>query len=104
MAETWSAEKLRTYLREQYGTDAYSVTSQVNGWLERGDGVAVYENQDLGHPALGDPRLASYGSPAAILEVDEDGLPQRLPDTPKLINWRYQLKAVYRGKPLEVPS
>ena len=98
MPETWAAEQLSAYISRQYLTEADDITGQVNRWLERGDGVAVYENQDLGHPEVGWPRLASYGGPEAMLVTDEP--PQRLPDTPKHINWRYQLVAVYRGEPL----
>ena len=67
-------------------------------WLERGDGVAVYENQDFGHPDLGHLQFVSYGSPAAQLETDVP--PQRLPDIGNAINWRYQLVFTYRGEPV----
>lgn len=89
-------------LREQYGDQAAEVAEQVNRWLARGDGVAVYVNQDLGHPELGGWRPASFGSPTALLEVATAAeLPQRLPDTPKQINYRYYLEAVYRGDPID---
>lgn len=68
---------------------------RVNVWLGRGDGLAVYQNQDMSHPALGEIQLVSYGSPAAQLETDDP--PTRLPDIGRAINWRYQLVAVYRG-------
>ena len=71
---------------------------RVNVWLARGDGVAVYQNQDMGHPALGETRLVSYGSPTAQLETDDP--PVRLPDIGYAINWRYQLVGVYRGSVL----
>jgi hypothetical protein len=67
----------------------------MNGWLERGDGVAVYRNDDFGHPEAGRLIFVSYGSSAAQLEGDEP--PQRLPDIGGLILWRYQLAGVYRG-------
>jgi hypothetical protein len=99
MTGTWTAGQLHAYIGRQYLAEAASVIKQVNRWLRRGDGVAIYENQELGHPELGWPRLVSYGSSAAMLETDEP--PQRLPDTPTLINWRYRLAATYRGEPLE---
>lgn len=71
----------------------------LNRWLERGDGVAVYENQDLGHPQLGAKQFVSFGSPDAQLEVDEP--PERLPDIGNKINWRYCLVDSYRGEPIE---
>jgi hypothetical protein len=67
----------------------------VNGWLARGDGVAVYRNVDLGSRDLGARQLVSYGSPAAQLEVTDP--PTRLPDIGGAINWRFQLEGTYRG-------
>lgn len=66
----------------------------VQRWFDRGDGVAVYENHDLGHPELGHRKFLSYGSADAQLETDEP--PERLPDIGGAINWRYQLVGVYR--------
>lgn len=70
----------------------------INRWLERGDGVAVYENHDLGHPDIGHKQFVSYGSPSAQLEVDYP--PERLPDIGGRIGWRYILVATYRGPQL----
>jgi hypothetical protein len=67
----------------------------VNRWLQRGDGLAVYENHDLGHPDLGHRQFASFGSAAAQLETQAP--PDRLPDIGQRINWRYVLVGVYRG-------
>jgi hypothetical protein len=69
---------------------------QVNKWLERGDGIAVYENHDFGSATMGHRQFVSYGSPSAMLEVDVP--PQRLPDIGNAINWRFQLIGVYRGE------
>lgn len=79
----------------------------------RGDGVAVYENVDLGHPEIGQWQIASYGGPDAQLETredygqsaeelstpdyfthGEDTLRTTLPDIGGRINWRYTLKAI----------
>ena len=68
----------------------------VNRWLQRGDGIAVYENHDLGHPELGHRQFVSFGSPAAQLETDTP--PEGLPDIGGRINWRYRLVGVYRGE------
>lgn len=70
----------------------------VNRWLERGDGVAVYRNEDLGSRMLGHRQFLSFGSPQAQLEGDVP--PQRLPDIGTAINWRYQLEGTYRGPAL----
>lgn len=80
---------------------------------ERGDGVAVYENADLGHPDLGQWQIVSYGGLDAQLEtredygqteeelatpdyfhVGDDVLRTTLPDIGGRINWRYTLKIV----------
>lgn len=79
----------------------------------RGDGVAIYENLDLGHPDIGQWQIASYGGDNAQLETREDyGQPEEelrspdyftygqdtlrttLPDIGGRINWRYTLKAI----------
>ena len=80
------------------GLAAVGGLAKANRWLERGDGIAVYRNEDLGHPEVGTIQFVSYGSEAAQLEVDEP--PQTLPDIGGRINWRYRLVAAYRGEPL----
>lgn len=67
---------------------------QFERWLTRGDGIAVYENVDLGHPELGHRQWISYGSPEAQLEGNT--APALLPDIGNRINWRYALEGVYR--------
>lgn len=70
----------------------------IDTWLDRGDGVAVYRNEDLSdHVWLGHMKFVSYGSERSQLEVDEP--PKTLPDIGGDINWRYQLMGTYRGKP-----
>ena len=64
----------------------------IQGWLERGDGVAVYENVDLGHPELGHLQFVSFGSPEAMLPGEP---PSLMPDIGTAINWRYTLKAKF---------
>jgi hypothetical protein len=94
------------YTREQFSRvledKGYGDTelAMINRWLARGDGAAVYRNQDLGHPELGHVKIVSYGSPQAQLEVDTP--PQRLSDglSAGAINWRYQLEGTYRAGPL----
>lgn len=76
---------------DEYDSDQVTAMEK---WLARGDGIAVYENHDLGHPELGHRQLLSYGSEAAQLETDTP--PERLPDFPGTINWRYTLIGVYR--------
>lgn len=72
-----------------------TATEVINRWIERGDHVAVYENQDLGHHGLGNKQIVSFGSERAQLEVSQEDLPHRLPDIGGSINWRYQLVSVY---------
>lgn len=78
-----------------YGDDAAEVLITVGRWLARGDGAAVYRNQDMGNRDLGQVTVASYGSPAAQLETAEP--PATLPDIGGVIGWRYQLEATYSG-------
>lgn len=69
---------------------------RLNMWLVRGDGIAIYTNQDMGHPDLGDKRFVSYGSAVAQLETDTP--PAILPDgIGGGVNWRYALTGTYRG-------
>lgn len=84
--------------------DTPEVRARFNNWLERGDGVAVYRNVDLGHPDLGHRKFVSYGSFAAQLEAEV--APERLPDIGGEINWRYTLEGTYKGEllPVEVPA
>lgn len=89
---------------------------QVTGLLHRahtrGDGVAIYVNNDLGHPDIGQFQIVSYGSDDAQLSTrhtqhfadtaeklrlhkhDRDFLPITLPDIGGQINWRYGLEAI----------
>ena len=70
------------------------------GWLARGDGVAVYENYAMDSSRAGRKKFVSFGSERAWLEpihCDEGGVPpKRLPDTPRDVNWAYQLIGVCR--------
>ena len=68
----------------------------VQRWLDRGDGVAVYVNQDFGSFHAGHRQFVSYGGPSAqiILTGDEKGPPTRMPDIGGSINWAYQLEWV----------
>jgi hypothetical protein len=67
----------------------------VRGWLERGDGVAVYASADFG-PDYGHRQFVSFGSVRAQIEDNEP--PTRLPDIGGSINWRYQLEATIRRR------
>jgi hypothetical protein len=94
--EHFTIAQLQEFLTSTFADDSFvdAVWDQINVWFERGDGIAIYENVDLGHYDLGHVKFASFGSPAAQLEVDEP--PQTLPDIGGQINYRYYLKAVYR--------
>lgn len=107
----YTAEELALELA---GAGLLNHLERINCWLERGDGIAVYENVELGHPHLGHRQYVSYGGPAAQLEVDElvgpltwdyKTPPERLPDIGTAINWRYRLVGYYRGNDrLETPA
>ena len=95
--EKWDFEKLQSYVEEQYGDGAFDALVLIRNWIARGDGAAIYTNHDLGSHNVGEPRIVSYGSPAAQLEVPVP--PQQLPDglPAGAINWRFQLDAVCGG-------
>lgn len=65
-------------------------------WLDRGDGIAMYENMAMDSMNIGHKKWVSYGSPSAQIEMDEP--PQRLPDIGGQINWAYQLVGVCRNE------
>ena len=75
---------------------AQQVQDKIQMWALRGDGVAIYRNMDMGHSSQGLLQMASFGSPIAQIETDEEHLPTTLPDFPGQINWRYQLVGWYR--------
>jgi hypothetical protein len=89
--KSMSNTQLKDYVTRQYEEYAPQVMSKINRWLQRGDGVAIYENHDLSHPDLGQCQIVSFGSPAAQLETDVP--PEILPDIGSAINWRYVLVA-----------
>lgn len=75
------------------------LSDMVKKWIDRGDGIAVYENHDLGHRNYGHRKFCSYGSKHAQIEVKTaNELPERLPDIGDKLNWRYILIGVYRKK------
>lgn len=69
---------------------------KANVWLARGDGIAVYRNEDLGSGDLGNFKFLSFGSATAQFVVP----PEQLPDFPNEINWRFRLHGVYRSTTL----
>jgi len=97
MTDTWTREQLFDYVAKEYGDQAIDARNMIVKWLDRGDGAAIYTNHDLGSRDVGMPKIVSYGSPAAQLEVESP--PQTLPDgiPAGAINWRYQLYAVCGG-------
>lgn len=123
----YTPAEMLALLDELYGEDTAGrerALTTMNGWVERGDSVVVYENAELGHPNLGHKKIFSFGSGAAMFEpqhlqchtcngplvfedeqyrhqapdIDHDPIPappQRLPDMGGDINWRYQLVGIY---------
>ncbi|MFJ1700449.1 hypothetical protein ACIOHC_36260 [Streptomyces sp. NPDC088252] len=109
MAKEFSAEEVIATLREWGGTDdspeafawLWETTKKMNMWLQRGDGIAIYENQDLCHSELGDKKFTSFGSTDAQLVASTP--PEILPDgVGGTINWRYTLIGTYKGDPLSI--
>jgi hypothetical protein len=105
MTKDYTAQELTALLAEKYGDEAApEVAVQLNTWLARGDGVAVYENNDLSHYDMGHVKITSFGGRDAQLKDThhDPNPPERLPDgLPKgHINWRYTLVGTYRGAAL----
>lgn len=71
--------------------------STINGWIIRGDGVAVYRNMAMDSFMGGERQFVSYGSSVCQLEMSEDKLPIRLPDMGGKINWAYQFEEIGRA-------
>jgi len=67
----------------------------MKAWLERGDGIALYQNTCLDSSGMGRKQWVSYGSDDAQLEMGYP--PQTLPDIGPTINWPYQLVGTCRG-------
>lgn len=76
------------------GTFADRAIGLIDQWVGRGDGCAVYRNEDLGSQALGHLKFVSFGSDACQLPVPVP--PARLPDIGGDINWRYVLYGTYK--------
>jgi len=60
----------------------------LKGWLDRGDGIALYENCDLGSMNLSHKQWVSFGSDKARIQGEA---PVRMPDIGSKINWAYTL-------------
>jgi len=69
---------------------------QANRWLNRGDGIAVYQNQHEEHPEFGRLQLVSFGSTDAQFPTSTP--PVQMPDLGDEHNWRYRLIGTYRGE------
>jgi len=93
-AKAWDRATLRDALLREFDAESLDrdVWPLITRWFDRGDGCAVYENQDLCSRDLGHQQFVSYGSPSAQLETPEP--PVQMPDIGRSINWRYRLVAV----------
>ncbi len=68
------------------GQERKIVPDALQQMRDRGGRWAAYENHDLGHRDLGHLQLLKFG-PGCTFEK----APERMPDTPQQINWRYVL-------------
>lgn len=97
--EVWNVSDLLRIVREE--------DAGPSDWIEsvralgvrahaRGDGIAIYVNQDLGHPDLGEWQVCSYGGNESqiVLPATDVYPPVQMPDIGGRINWRYCLRAV----------
>lgn len=69
--------------------------SLFNRWLDRGDGIAVYENKSLDSSNGGHKICMSYGSRTA--QIETESAPEQMPDTGQFSTpWAYRLVATYK--------
>lgn len=118
--KVWTAgeftEAARNHARREFNDDEGfnnyfgAIVDLAKRVHRRDDGIAVYVNNDLGHPDIGQWQVVSYGSSAAQLETyalegaypdiqlnhqhGKNTLPLTLPDIGGRINWRYSLEAI----------
>ena len=101
MADVWTEEEFLAFLEETFGDDAGQIAQDVRSWLDRGDGVAAYRNEDVSSPEAGHCKLVSYGTEQAVLPggLPPETLPDiRDPDTGLVsINSGYQLHGMFRA-------
>ncbi len=96
MTITYDRAAIRVELADE-GIEADQITT-INRWLARGDGIAVYRNEDLSSRQCGHRQFVSFGSTDAQIETNHP--PIKLPDIGNAINWRYCLVGTYRGETL----
>lgn len=111
--QVWDVNTFRSKAQEQAGGDSewLNAVEQLGQRAHvRGDGLAIYVNNDLGHPEVGEWQVVSYGGTEAQLETrheqteelgrprlfihGEDYLSRVLPDIGGRINYRYLLEAI----------
>lgn len=99
MVDTWTIEEAAAAIAEGADPTEYAAALRVK--RAEGKGIAVYRNEDLGHPGLGHCIALTYGTPAAQFEPEQfpDGPPTQCPDgllrdITGGINWRYRLAAI----------
>lgn len=81
-------------LVNEWYTDSHGVMVQLDGFIATERQVAIYTNQDLGHPGVGQPQLASCGHPEAMFPDDP---PEQFPDLEHQIGWRFRLVGIWKG-------
>lgn len=98
MPDTWNIDQAIDKIGDD---EKHTVRKDLETKLAAGKGIAIYENQDLGHPYLGYAVGLTYGTPEAQFEPASypDGPPEQCPDgllreITGGINWRYRLVAV----------
>ncbi|WP_156027791.1 hypothetical protein [Candidatus Solirubrobacter pratensis] len=95
MPETWTIEQAATAIAD--GSDPAEYVLALTLHIERGKGIALYRNEEFGHPGMGHTVGFTYGTSEAQFETPEppvqcpDGLMREITGG---INWRYRLAAV----------
>lgn len=70
---------------------------EIARWLARGDGIAVYRNNDSHSDLVGSRQFVGFGSRHS--KIKDRTPPRQMPNFPGLpSNWQYQLEGFTRGK------
>lgn len=88
---TFTADEILAMADEEIRDALTRIIGRVQ---HRGDGLAVYENMELGHPEIGLLYFMSYGS--EVSQIETKNPPTTMPDIGGVIGWRYQLKGVLK--------
>lgn len=93
-----TAGEITSRLTAQHGTRAEAIITQVNEWLSRGHGIAVYTHDSSDYPGAGEWFVTDYGTEySTIPEADPPDNMPREAARGGIQYWRYTLVGTFRG-------